>query len=374
MLDKFCKIRQSIYDTILYLVFRLNNNQKWLRIMWNKFLNLFNSDIGIDLGTANTLVYVKDVGIVLREPSVVAIRKGAKSILAVGDEARAMLGRTPGGIEAIRPMKAGVIADYDITKAMLKYFIRRSRQHVWMRKPRIVMAVPGDITEVERRAIQEAARDAGARYVCLMDEPMAAAMGVGLPVEEPKGNLIVDIGGGTCEVAIISLSGIVCSYSAKAAGGDAMDEAIISYVKSTYKLMIGERTAELIKINIGSAFPMSEETSMEIKGLDVMSGLPKTLTVTSEEIRGALKSTVQLIVDAVKATLERCPPEIAGNLVDCGFVLSGGSSQLRGLDKLLAQQTGLPVMLADDPISAVAEGTGIVIDNIEVLARNKRAQ
>jgi rod shape-determining protein MreB len=274
-------------------------------------------------------------------------------------------------------MKSGVIADFDITEAMLRYFINKvcpKRFYSRYSKPRLVVAVPSGITGVEKRAVEEAAHDAGAGEVFLIEEPMAAAIGVGLPVDAPTGSMVVDIGGGTCEVAIISLSGIVCSYSAKAAGGDAMDEAIISYVKSTYKLMIGERTAELIKINIGSAFPMSEETSMEIKGLDVMSGLPKTLTVTSEEIRGALKSTVQLIVDAVKATLERCPPEIAGNLVDCGFVLSGGSSQLRGLDKLLAQQTGLPVMLADDPISAVAEGTGIVIDNIEVLARNKRAQ
>lgn len=364
MLDKFCKIRQSIYDTILYLMLRLNNNQKWLRIMWNKFLNLFNSDIGIDLGTANTLVYVKDVGIVLREPSVVAIRKGAKSILAVGDEARAMLGRTPGGIEAIRPMKAGVIADYDITKAMLKYFIRRSRQHVWMRKPRIVMAVPGDITEVERRAIQEAARDAGARYVCLMDEPMAAAMGVGLPVEEPKGNLIVDIGGGTCDVAMISLSGIVYARSVRV-GGDAMDECISQYMRRVYNLTIGERMAEEIKVKIGSAYKLPEEKTMEVRGRDLVAGRPKVLKVTSEEIRGALQDPISQIVATIDDTLRECPPELSADLIDQGLFLAGGGSLLTGLDILIGERTKLPVHMADDPLSAVALGTGRALRGLD---------
>ena len=340
-------------------------------------MSFFSTDIGIDLGTANSLVYMKDRGIVLREPSVVAIQAGTKRVLAVGLEAKKMIGVTPRNIVAIRPMKSGVISDFDITEAMLRYFINKvcpKRFYSRYSKPRLVVAVPSGITDVEKRAVEEAAHDAGAGEVFLIEEPMAAAIGVGLPVDEPAGSMIVDIGGGTCEVAIISLSGIVHSFSARAAGGDAMDEAIISYIKNTYKLMIGERTAEQIKVGIGSAFPMAEETSMEIKGLDVISGLPKTMTVTSEEIRGALKGTVQLIVDAVKSTLERVEPELAGDLVDRGLVLSGGSSQLRGLDKLLAQQTGLPVMLADDPISAVAEGTGMVIDNIEILAQNKRAQ
>ncbi|MBS7286178.1 MAG: rod shape-determining protein [Kiritimatiellae bacterium] len=345
--------------------------------MFGKVKSFFSTDIGIDLGTANSLVYMKDRGIVLREPSVVAIQAGTKRVLAVGLEAKKMIGVTPRNIVAIRPMKSGVISDFDITEAMLRYFINKvcpKRFYSRYSKPRLVVAVPSGITDVEKRAVEEAAHDAGAGEVFLIEEPMAAAIGVGLPVDEPAGSMIVDIGGGTCEVAIISLSGIVHSFSARAAGGDAMDEAIISYIKNTYKLMIGERTAEQIKVGIGSAFPMAEETSMEIKGLDVISGLPKTMTVTSEEIRGALKGTVQLIVDAVKSTLERVEPELAGDLVDRGLVLSGGSSQLRGLDKLLAQQTGLPVMLADDPISAVAEGTGMVIDNIEILAQNKRAQ
>ena len=345
--------------------------------MVGKVKSFFSTDIGIDLGTANSLVYMKDRGIVLREPSVVAIQAGTKRVLAVGLEAKKMIGVTPRNIVAIRPMKSGVISDFDITEAMLRYFINKvcpKRFYSRYSKPRLVVAVPSGITDVEKRAVEEAAHDAGAGEVFLIEEPMAAAIGVGLPVDEPAGSMIVDIGGGTCEVAIISLSGIVHSFSARAAGGDAMDEAIISYIKNTYKLMIGERTAEQIKVGIGSAFPMAEETSMEIKGLDVISGLPKTMTVTSEEIRGALKGTVQLIVDAVKSTLERVEPELAGDLVDRGLVLSGGSSQLRGLDKLLAQQTGLPVMLADDPISAVAEGTGMVIDNIEILAQNKRAQ
>ncbi len=346
--------------------------------MLERFKQLFSTDIGIDLGTANTLVYVKNRGVVMREPSVVAIQAGSKHVLAVGEEARRMLGRTPGNIVAIRPMKSGVIADFDITEAMLKYFIGKvCPQKFWSRylkiKPRLVIAVPSGITEVEKRAVEEAAHDAGAGDVFLVEEPMAAAIGVQLPVTEPSGSMIVDIGGGTCEVAILSLAGIVHSYSARQAGGDAMDEAIMAYIKRAYNLMIGERTSEEIKIRIGSAHPLEKELTMEIKGRDIVKGLPRTLTISSEEIRGALKDTVALIVDAVKATLDRCEPELAADLVDRGIVLSGGSSQLRGLDTLLAEETKLPVVVADDPLSAVVEGTGVVISDLDFLAKNKRA-
>lgn len=346
--------------------------------MFGKLKQLFSTDIGIDLGTANSLVYAKNRGIVLREPSVVAIQAGSKRVLAVGEEARRMLGRTPGNIVAIRPMKSGVIADFDITEAMLKYFIGKVCPQNFLSRylkirPRLVVAVPSGITEVEKRAVEEAAHDAGAGEVFLVEEPMAAAIGVGLPVSEPAGSMIVDIGGGTCEVAIISLAGIVHSYSARQAGGDAMDDAIQAYIKRVYNLMIGERTAEDVKVKIGSAYPLEEEMTMEIKGRDVVAGLPKTLTINSEEIRDALKDTVSLIADAVHATLDRCEPELAADLVDRGLVLSGGSSQLRGLDKLLAAQTGLPVVIADDPLSAVAEGTGTVLNELDFLAKQKRA-
>ena len=344
--------------------------------MFGKVKSLFSTDIGIDLGTANSLVYAKDRGIVLREPSVVAIQAESKRVLAVGEEAKQMLGKTPGNIVATRPMKSGVIADFDITEAMLKYFISKvcpRRFYSRYSRPRLVVAVPTGITEVEKRAVEEAARDAGAGEVFLVEEPMAAAIGVGLPVDEPAGSMIVDIGGGTCEVAIISLGGIVHKYSQRQAGGDAMDEAIMSYIKRVYNLLIGERTAEAVKIAIGSAAPVGEESSMDIRGRDIVAGLPKTLTVSSAEIREALKDTVQLIVLAVRTTLERCEPELASDLMDRGIVLSGGSAQLRGLDKLLSQQTGLPVVLADDPLSAVAEGTGAVLNHIDILAQNKRA-
>ena len=341
-----------------------------------KMKSFFSTDIGIDLGTANSLVYAKDRGIVLREPSVVAIQAGSKRVLAVGEEAKRMLGRTPGNIVAIRPMKSGVIADFDITEAMLEYFINKvCPKRFWSKyaKPRLVIAVPSGITEVEKRAVKDAAEHAGAGDVFLVEEPMAAAIGVGLPVSEPAGSMIVDIGGGTCEVAIISLAGIVHSYSARSAGGDAMDECIMKYIQRVYNLLIGERMAEMIKIEIGSAFPTGEEKTLEIKGRDIVAGLPKTLTITSEEIRGALKEPVGQIVDAVRSTLDKCEPELAADLVDRGLVLSGGSSQLRGLDKLLAQQTGLPVTVADDPLSAVAEGTGVVMNELDFLAKNKRA-
>ena len=332
--------------------------------MWNKLRNLFSSDIGIDLGTANTLVYVRDVGVVLREPSVVAIRKGTKSILAVGDEARAMLGRTPGGIEAVRPMKSGVIADYDVTKAMLKYFIRRARPHKFGRKPRVVIAVPGDITEVERRAIIEAASDAGARQVELMDEPMAAAMGVGLPVEDPKGNMIVDIGGGTCDVAVISLSGIVYAKSVRV-GGDAMDECIAQYMRRVYNLTIGERMAEEIKIKIGSAYKLPEEKTMKVRGRDLVAGRPKVMKVSSEEIRGALQDPVSQIMATIDDTLRECPPELSADLIDQGMFLAGGGSMLAGMDTLIADRTKLPVHVADDPLSAVALGTGRALNGLD---------
>ena len=341
---------------------------------FDKLKSLFSTDIGIDLGTANSLAYAKDRGIVLREPSVVAIQAGSKRVLAVGDEAKRMLGRTPGNIIAIRPMKSGVIADFDITEAMIKYFIDKvCPKRFWSRcKPRMVIAVPSGITEVEKRAVEDAAHAAGAGKVFLIEEPMAAAIGVGLPVSEPAGSMIVDIGGGTCEVAIISLAGIVHSYSARQAGGDAMDDCIQKYVQRVYSLLIGERMAEFIKIEIGSAYPMAEEKTLEIKGRDIVSGLPKTLTITSEEVREALKEPVRQIVDAVRSTLDKCEPELAADLVDRGLVLSGGSSQLRGLDKLLAARTGLPVTLADDPLSAVAEGTGVVMNELDFLAKNER--
>ena len=342
-----------------------------------KIKQLFSADIGIDLGTANCLVCLKDVGIVANEPSVVAIQAGSKRVLAVGDEAKRMLGRTPGNIIAIRPMKSGVIADFDITEAMLRYFIRKvGPKNSFLRKyykPRLMIAVPSGITEVEKRAVEDAAHAAGAGDVFLIEEPMAAAIGVGLQVQEPAGSMIVDIGGGTCEVAIISLAGIVHSYSARRAGGDAMDECIMSYMKRVYNLLIGERTAEYIKIEIGSAYPTGEEKTLEIKGRDIVAGLPKTLTITSEEIRDALKEPVAQIVDAVRSTLDKCEPELAADLVDRGLVLSGGSSQLKGLDRLLAAQTGLPVTVADAPLSAVAEGTGVVLGELDFLESNKRA-
>ncbi|MGE4488577.1 MAG: rod shape-determining protein [Kiritimatiellales bacterium] len=336
--------------------------------MLNRLMGLFSSDIGIDLGTANTLVYVRDRGIVLREPSVVAVQSGTNRVLAVGDEAKRMLGRTPGSIVAIRPMKAGVIADFEITEAMLRYFIQKVHNRRRMVRPRVVVAVPSGITEVEKRAVKDSALHAGARDVFLIEEPMAAAIGVGLPVQEPAGNMIVDIGGGTTEVAIISLAGIVYSRSVRV-GGDEMDESIVQYLKREYNLLIGERTAEDIKISIGSAIPTGEETTMEVKGRDQVAGLPKTLTISSEEVRGALKEPISAIIDAVRITLDRCLPELSADLVDRGMVLAGGGGLLRGLDKLIADHTGLPVHIADDPLSAVAEGTGVVLHEINFLRK-----
>jgi rod shape-determining protein MreB len=336
--------------------------------MLGRFFDLFSNDLGIDLGTANSLVYVKDRGIVLREPSVVAIQTGTTRVLAVGEEAKRMLGRTPGNITAIRPMKDGVIADFEITEAMLRYFIRKVQNNRIMVRPRIIISVPSGITEVEKRAVKDSALHAGAREVYLIEEPMAAAIGVGLPVQEPAGNMIVDIGGGTTEVALISLAGIVFSRSVRV-GGDEMDEAIIQYMKRVYNLMIGERSAEQIKISLGSAYPLPEETSMEVKGRDLVAGLPKTLTLTSEEVREALHDPIMTIIEAIRFTLERCPPELAADLVDRGIVLAGGGALLRGIDKLVTEQTGLPVHIADDPLSAVAEGTGMVLHELKFLRK-----
>lgn len=333
--------------------------------MWRNFLGLFSNDIGIDLGTANTLVYSKDKGIVLREPSVVAIHSGTRKVLAVGNEAKKMLGRTPGNITAIRPMKDGVIADFDITEAMLRYFIKKV-QTAKIIPPRVVIAIPSGITEVEKRAVKESATHAGARDVMLLEEPMAAAIGVGLPVEEPAANMIVDIGGGTTEVAIISLAGIVYAKSIRV-GGDELDAAIINYMKRAYNLLIGERTGEEIKLRIGSAAALDEELTIEVKGRDSVAGLPKTIQVSSQEIREALSDTVSSIVEAVCSALERCPPELSADLVDRGFVLAGGGALLRGIDRLLCDRTGLPVTIADDPLSAVANGTGAVLAELNAL-------
>ncbi len=336
--------------------------------MFKSFSSFFTNDIGIDLGTANTLVYVKDRGIVLREPSVVAIQQGTKKVLAVGDEAKRMLGRTPGNIIAVRPLKDGVIADFEITEAMLKAFITKVQNRLKLRPPRVVIAVPSGITEVEKRAVQDSARHAGAREVHLIEEPMAAAIGVGLPVQEAAGNMIVDIGGGTTEVAIISLAGIVYSRSVRVAG-DELDESIINYMRRAYNLMVGERTAEEIKIKIGSAYPPEKETTLEVRGRDLVAGLPKTLTITSQEVREALMEPVSVIVESVRITLERCPPELSADLVERGIVLAGGGALLRGLDRLLAEETGLPVHVAEDPLSAVAEGTGKVLEEFRYLRK-----
>lgn len=334
--------------------------------MLRNLFGVFSNDIGIDLGTANTLVYAKDKGIVLREPSVVAIHASTRKVLAVGDEAKRMLGRTPGNITAIRPMKDGVIADFDITEEMLRYFIRKVQNSGKVIPPRVVVAIPSGITEVEKRAVKESAMHAGSREVMLLEEPMAAAIGVGLPVEEPAANMIVDIGGGTTEVAIISLAGVVFSKSIRV-GGDELDGAIINYMKRAYNLLVGERTAEEIKFKIGSAFALDEELTMEVKGRDSVAGLPKTIHVTSQEIREALSDTVNSIVEAVRNALERCPPELSADLVDRGFVLAGGGALLRGLDRLLCEKTGLPVVTADDPLSAVANGTGAVLADLNFL-------
>lgn len=338
--------------------------------MWS-LLGGLSHDMGIDLGTANTLVHVKGRGIVLREPSVVAIKSDTGDVLAVGEEAKQMIGRTPGNIVAIRPMKDGVIADFDVTQAMLKYFIRKAMgsKSFLSSSPRVVVGVPSGVTEVEKRAVIDAAQQAGAREAYLIEEPMAAAIGAGLPVEEATGSMVVDIGGGTTEIAVISLGGIVTSRSIRI-GGDEMDSAIVQYIKRMYNLMIGERTAEDIKVNIGTAIitPDTDKT-MEIRGRDLVSGLPKTLTIQAKEIRDALNEPIYKIIDAVKGTLEKTPPELAADVMDHGIMMTGGGALLTNLDKLLSHETGMPVMVSEDALSCVGEGTGKSLGNIELLKR-----
>lgn len=338
----------------------------------DRILGMFSSDLAIDLGTANTLVYAKGRGIVLSEPSVVAIQKdsrgNAERVLAVGKEAKQMVGRTPGHIVAIRPLREGVIADFEVTRAMLKYFIRKAHNRKAFVRPRIIICVPHGITEVEKRAVKESAHSAGAREVYLIEEPMAAAIGSGLPITEPVGNMIVDIGGGTTEVAVISLSGIVISQSVRVAG-DKMDEAIIQYVKRKFNMMIGESTAEKIKIEIGSALPTSENNSILVKGRDLITGIPKTIEITSDEITEALFDVISIIVQAVKQTLERTPPELAADIVDQGITLTGGGALLKNIDVLLQRETELPVRVADDPLTAVVLGTGKALDELELLRK-----
>ncbi len=337
--------------------------------MFNGLYKLFSRDLAIDLGTANTLIYVRGMGIVANEPSVVAVQqdsRGGKTVLAVGKEAKEMLGRTPGNIAAIRPMKDGVIADFEITAAMLRYFIRAAHNRSRLLKPRIIISIPSGITEVERRAVREVAKSAGAREVYLIEQPIAAAIGAGLPITEPSGNMIVDIGGGTSDVAVISLAGIVCAKSVRV-GGDKMDEAIIQHIKRRYNLLIGERTAELIKMTIGNAYPSDEVLTMDIKGRDLVAGVPRTLTVSSDEVRDALAEPVNTIVEAVKGTLERTPPELAGDIADRGIVLAGGGALLKGFDALLREETGLPVFLAEDPLSSVVIGAGQALEELDIL-------
>ncbi|GLX69534.1 rod shape-determining protein [Paenibacillus glycanilyticus] len=330
----------------------------------------FSKDLGIDLGTANTLVFVKGKGIVVREPSVVALRTDTKTIEAVGEQAKKMIGRTPGNIRAVRPMKDGVIADFETTATMIKYFIRSAQKQksLFPKHPNVMVCVPSGITAVEKRAVEDAAKQAGAREAYTIEEPFAAAIGADLPVWEPTGSMVVDIGGGTTEVAVISLGGIVTSRSIRVAG-DEMDEAIIQYIKRFYNLMIGERTAEQLKMEIGTALPLDASESIEIRGRDLVTGLPKTLPITSEEVTEALMDTVNSIVDAVKITLEKCPPELSADIMDRGIVLTGGGALLRNLDKLLARETGMPVIVADNPLDCVAIGTGRSLDHIHLFKK-----
>ena len=329
------------------------------------FFNKFSHDMGIDLGTANTLVHVKGKGIIIREPSVVAVDKANNEVLAIGAEAKQMIGRTPGHIIAIRPMKDGVIADFDITQSMLKFFIKKAIGKNSLVRPRIVVGVPSGVTEVEKRAVIDATVQAGAREAYLIEEPMAAAIGAGLPVQEATGSMVVDIGGGTCEVAVISLGGIVVSTSIRT-GGDAMDDAIVRYIRKTFSLLIGERTAEEVKINIGTAMPLENPEEMDIRGRDLVSGLPKNITINSNQVCEALNEPVTNILDAVRNTLERTPPELAADIMDRGVVMTGGSSLLRNLDRIMSRDTGMPVYVSDDALSCVALGTGLAVENVDV--------
>ena len=335
----------------------------------DSIFGFFSNDLAIDLGTANTLVYVKGKGIVIDEPSVVAVQNyagGSKKVLAVGSEAKQMVGRTPGNIVAIRPMKEGVIADFEVTEAMLRHFITKVHNRKTLVRPRIIICIPSGITQVERRAVKESAESAGAREVYLIEEPMAAGIGAGLPITEPSGNMVVDIGGGTTEVAVISLAGIVFAKSVRV-GGDKMDEAITQYIKRKYNLLIGERTAENIKIHIGSAAPMEDLEIMEIKGRDLVAGVPQTIEINSDEIREAMTEPLNAILEAVRISLERTPPELAADIVDKGIVLTGGGAMLRNLDALLREETGLPITIIDDPLTCVVRGSGKVLDELNLL-------
>jgi len=336
--------------------------------MLSRLLRIFSKDLAIDLGTANTLIYVEGKGIVLREPSVVAVKEEGryKRVVAIGEEAKRMLGKTPGTIKAIRPLREGVIADFEVTEAMIRYFIQKVHNRSYFVKPRIIISVPSGTTQVERRAVKESAESAGAREVYLIEEPMAAAIGAGLPVAEPVACMVVDIGGGTTEVAVISLGGIVVSHSIKVAG-DKIDEAIVYYIKRKYNLLIGEATAEQVKIRIGDVLPQEPYPEMEIKGRDLITGVPKTITITSKEVQEAIKEPVDLIVQAIKQVLEATPPELAADLVDRGIMLTGGGALLKNLDKLISQETGLNVSVAEDPLLCVALGAGKALDNLDKL-------
>ncbi len=335
---------------------------------FRSFFSIFSNDLAIDLGTANTLVFAEGRGIVVREPSIVAVNKITNKVEAVGSAAKEMLGRTPGNIVAIRPMKDGVIADFEVTERMLDYFIKKAHGRSLFVRPKIVISVPSDITQVEKRAVKDSALQAGASEVFIIEQAMAAAIGAGLPITEPTGNMIVDIGGGTTDVAVISLAGIVYSKSVRVASNE-MDEAIIQYIKRKYNLLIGERTAEAIKIEIGSAYPLDEPLSMEIKGRDLVEGVPKTLTLTDAEVREALSETVGIIVDAVRVALERTPPELSADIMDKGIVLTGGGAMLKNLDRRLREETGLPISLAEEPLSSVALGTGAMLADVELLRK-----
>lgn len=339
-------------------------------MIFDTLLGFFSNDLAIDLGTANTLIYSKGQGVVCNEPSVVAVQMdpntGKRKVVAVGAEAKLMLGRTPESISAIRPMRDGVIADFEITEEMLRYFIRKAQHRKALLRPRIIICVPHGITEVEKRAVKESAESAGAREVYLIEEPMAAAIGAGLPITEPCGSMILDIGGGTTEIAVISLKGIVYSRSVRV-GGDKMDEAISNYVKRRYNMLIGERTAEQIKIAVGSAIPTGEDLVIEVKGRDLVHGVPRAVIVTEEEIRDALLEPINQIVDVVKMALEKTPPELSSDIVDRGIAMAGGGSLLRHLDKLISEETGLPVTLVEDPLAAVVIGSGLVLDQLDML-------
>lgn len=329
------------------------------------FFNNMSDDMGIDLGTANTLVHCKEKGIIIREPSVVAVEVDTNEVLAIGAEAKRMIGRTPGNIVAIRPMKDGVIADYEITQSMLKHFIKKAMGSRSFVRPRILVGVPSGVTEVEKRAVIDATIEAGAREAYLIEEPMAAAIGAGLPVQEATGSMVVDIGGGTCEVAVISLGGIVVSKSVRT-GGDSIDAAIVRYIRKMFNLLIGERTAESIKIEIGTAMRVDNPPTMEVRGRDLVSGLPKNITVNANHVCEAVDEPVSIIVDAVRNTLERTPPELSADIIDRGIVMTGGSSMLRNLDRLLSQETGMPVFVSDEALNCVALGTGIAVENVDV--------